>query len=106
MVELKDLLESGEVIVTFHLCNEYFSRNAITRQGSDDVSGALEMTLHRILDAGGTEEDVYRIMGAKIPTEEELTELEEYDEFVQIDLGYVLPGLIDFWEEEIGKERK
>ena len=80
--------------------NEYWSRNCITEKGSTDCSGALEMTLHRILEAGGTENDVYRIMGAKIPTDEELKDLEEFDEFVWIDLGYVLPGLIDMWEEK------
>lgn len=97
MIQLEDLLEEDEKIITFHLHNEYFSRNCIARIGSDDVSGALENTLHRILDAGGTEEDVCRIMGAKIPTDEELKELEEYDEFSWIDLGYVLPALIDMW---------
>lgn len=99
MIELKDLLEKDETIVTFHLCNEYWSRNAITVKGNDDISSALEMTLHRILEAGGTEDDVKRIMGAEIPTEDELKELEEFDEFNWIDLGYVLPGLIDLWEE-------
>lgn len=99
MIELKDLLEENEALVTFHLCNEYWARNAITVKGSDDISGALEMTLHRILEAGGTENDVKRIMGAEIPTEDELKELEEFDEFSWIDLGYVLPGLIDLWEE-------
>ena len=74
MIELKDLLEENETIVTFHLCNEYWSRNTITVKGSDDISGALEMTLHRILEAGGTEDDVKRIMGAEIPTEDELKE--------------------------------
>ena len=100
MLQLEELLEEGEVIVEYCLHNEYWSRNCITRKGSTDIGGALEMTLHRILDAGGTEKDVYRIMGAKIPTEEELKELEEFDEFVCIDLGYVLPGLINFWKEE------
>lgn len=75
MIELKDLLEENETIVTFHLCNEYWSRNVITVKGSDDISGSLEMTLHRILEAGGTEDDVKRIMGAEIPTEDELKEL-------------------------------
>ena len=55
MIELKDLLEEGEVIVEYHLNNEYWSRNCITEKGSTDCSGALEMTLHRILEAGGTE---------------------------------------------------
>lgn len=99
MIELKGLLENGEVIVRYHLCNEYWSRNAITVKGGDDIAGALEMTLHRILEAGGTPEDVYRIMGATIPTEEEWKDLEEYDEYVSIDLGYVIPSLIDLWEE-------
>lgn len=70
------------------------------KKGSADISGALEMTLHRILEAGGSENDVQAIMGAKIPTKEELKELEEYNGFSWIDLGYVLPGLIDFWEEK------
>lgn len=99
MMELKDLLQDGETLVNYHLHNEYFYRNAIIAKGSSDISGALEDTLHRILEAGGTEDDVYRIMGAEIPTEEERNELEEYDEYTEIDLGYVLPGLIDIWEE-------
>ena len=99
MIELKDLLEEGEVIVEYHLHNEYWSRNCITEKGSADISSALEMTLHRILESGGTEEDVKRIMGAEVPSEEELKELEISNEFIWIDLGYVLPGLIDIWEE-------
>ena len=99
MIELKDLLEEEEVIIEYHLHNEYWSRNCIAEKGNTDCSGALEMTLHRILEAGGTEDDVKRIMGAEIPTEDELRELEEFDEFSWIDLGYVLPGLIDLWEE-------
>lgn len=54
MIELKDLLQDGEVLVQYHLCNEYWSRNAITVKGNDDIGSALEMTLHRILEAGGT----------------------------------------------------
>ena len=30
----------------------------------------------------------------------ELKELEEYDEFIHLDLGYVIPSLIDMWEEK------
>ena len=99
MIELRDLLEEDEVIVEFHMCHEYWTRNAIIQKGSTDISGALEMTLHRILENGGTEDDVKQIIGAEIPTETELKELEEFDEFIWIDLGYVLPGLIDLWEE-------
>lgn len=104
MIELKDLLQDSEVIIDYHITTDgWYSRNAIITKGSDDISSALEDTLHRILEAGGTENDVYRIMGAEIPTESELEELEEFDEFFWIDLGYVIPGLIDYWKEsEVG----
>lgn len=100
MFRLIDLLKDGETIAKFGLTGEYCQREAITEIGSDDITTALEMTLHRILDVGGTEKDVNRIMGAYIPTEEEVAELEEYNEFIWLDLGYVLPGLIDYWEEK------
>lgn len=43
MIELKDLLEENETLVTFHLCNEYWSRNAITVKGSDDICTNVEI---------------------------------------------------------------
>ena len=106
MINLKDLLPDEEVIAEFHLHNEYILRNCITRRGNTDISAALEMTLHRILEAGGTEDDVKIIMGAEIPTENELNELEEFNEFSHIDLGYVLPGMIDLWEEKTESSEK
>ena len=33
-------------------------------------------------------------MGAIIPSESEMKELEEFNEYISIDLGYVIPGLI------------
>ena len=77
----------------------YISRssyNCIIEEGSDDISGALEDTLHRIIESGN-EDNLYSIMGAFIPTEEEMQELEEFDEYISIDLGYVLGGLITVW---------
>lgn len=99
MIELEDLLQDGEVIAEYHLHNEYVIRNAITKKGNTNISGTLEDTLHRIIEADGMGDDVYRIMGAKVPTEKEWKELKEFDEYTEIDLGYVLPGLIDMWEE-------
>ena len=98
-INLLDLLEEGEVLVEYHLTNEYVTRNAISTAGTTDLYGALENTLHIILDNGGCEDDVYYIMGAKIPTEDEMKELEEFEEYTSLDLGYVLPGLIDSWKE-------
>lgn len=97
MINLSELVQEGEIIATYNLHNEYVTRNALIPEGSTDISEALEMTLHRILDAGGTEDDVYYIMGAIIPDEIRRAELEEFGEFSKIDLGYVLPGLIMSW---------
>lgn len=99
MLELKNLLREDEVIAQYHLHNEYVTRNCIVTKGSTDISGALEDTLHRLVEVGAVGIDVYKIMGAYVPSEEELKELEEFNEFIHIDLGYVLPGLIDMWEE-------
>ena len=63
-------------------------------------NGYTSEAMKKVLEYAFAENDVYRIMGAKIPTDEELKDLEEFDEFVWIDLGYVLPGLIDMWEEK------
>lgn len=99
MVDLKDLLEKDERIVNYHITIDgWYSRSAIITKGSD-IASALEDTLHRILEVGGTEDDVYRIMGAVIPTEEKLREIVSCNEFIWIDLGYAIPGLIDYWQE-------
>nr|DAO66686.1 MAG TPA: steroid receptor coactivator [Caudoviricetes sp.] len=98
MLELIDLIENDERIVTYHLMNEYVTRNAIITQGSDDILGALELTLHRLIDNGATPDDIFRIMGAYVATETELQELMEYDEYIDIDLCYILPSLIDMWK--------
>lgn len=96
MLELKKLLSEDEAIIRYHLCNECIWRYCIATKGSDDIALALEDTLHRLIDAGL---DVYSIMGAYVASNDELKELEEFNEFIYIDLGYILPNLIDLWEE-------
>lgn len=50
----------------------------------EDVSGAIENTLHELLDSGATPEDVYRIMG--LVKESELSpETKEADNYLPID---------------------
>ena len=96
---LKELLQDGEVIATYGLTGSYSSYNCIIEEGSDDISGALEDTLHRIIESGN-EDELYSIMGAFIPTEEEMDELEEFNEYISIDLSYILGGLITVWNTE------
>ena len=93
---LKELLQDGEIIATYSLSGSYSSYNCIISEDSNDISGALEDTLHRIIESKN-EDNLYYIMGAFIPSDEEMQELEEFDEYVSIDLGYVLGGLITVW---------
>lgn len=58
----------GEKIEEFaSTADAYNKYHCIVQEKNDDIDAALEDTLGRILDAGGTEEDVYRILGAEIP---------------------------------------
>lgn len=99
-MNISDLINEGEHLVKFHLINEYVVRYAIEEDESDDILASLELTLHRILESGGTTETVMEMLGAIIPTDQDRKELEEFNEYVPLDLGYVLPGLIDFWESK------
>ena len=47
-----------------------------------------------MVDAGFTDEEIRSNSGMYIPTSDELLELEEFDEFTNIDLDYILGGLI------------
>ena len=63
----------------------------------EDVSGAIENTLHELLDSGATPEDVYRIMG--LVKESELSpETKEAGSYLPIDLGYCIDGNIVSYE--------
>lgn len=63
----------------------------------EDVSGAIENTLHELLDSGATPEDVYRIMG--LVQESELSpETKEAGSYLSIDLGYCIDGNIVSYE--------
>lgn len=102
-IKLGDLLEADEGIAVYATTSSYIPYHCICSKGSTDVSGMLEETLHRILDAGGTADDVYAIMGAEIPSSGRMEELTEFEEYVLIDLGYVIPGLITSFKEEINE---
>lgn len=56
-----------------------------------DVQGAIEGTLHAILDNGGTREDVERIMGL-VQREALDPDTVGLDEYTDIDLGYCIDG--------------
>ena len=72
------ILYDDDVIFHYGIDGMHFKTfSCIGTKGKDDVAGFLEETLHRILDAGGSQEDVARIMGLYILNEEERKECEE-----------------------------
>lgn len=88
---LESIKAENDKIYMFGIHNEY--RPFYFIGNDNDISSSLEYTLHELID-NDYEEYVYQIMGAYIPDEDEITELEEYDEYTNIDLGYVIGGLI------------
>ena len=96
MKTLQFIKKENESTLTMTLTGDYCQYNLLMDNEihSEDVSQILEYTLHRMVDAGFSPEEIRYNSGMFVPTPEELQELEEYDEFTNIDLGYVLGGLI------------
>lgn len=56
-----------------------------------DVQGAIEQTMHDLLDYGATAEDLWKIMG--LTQEEELdSDYRDAEEYIYVDLGYCIEG--------------
>lgn len=96
MKTLQDIKKENEAIVTITTTGDYNSHQLIMDEDihSDDISQIMEYTLHRMIEEKFSNEEIYSNSGMYIPTPEELEELEEYDEFSHVDLGYILGGLI------------
>lgn len=94
----------GRAFILMHTTSDNYNYQVISVDAdykeSDDVGGLLEEAFHFIID-GAEEEDrdqvLYRIMTA-MPIEELDESYTETDEYVNLDLGYIIPGLIDMWE--------
>ena len=97
MNTLQFIKVAHETVLTITLTGDYCQYNLLMDDeihSLEDISQILEYTLRRMVDANFSQEEVRYNSGMYIPTPEELQELEEYDEFTHIDLGYVLVGLI------------
>ena len=92
-------MEDEEMLVRFNTTSSYCNYYFIARDkdiSSIDIAGAIEDTLHRIIEASNeedAEDNIAWILGAV--NEETLTAEEvEESEYVYIDLGYIIDGLI------------
>ena len=69
----------------------YHKYHCIIPLGSRDVNGALEETLHCLIENGASDEDIYNIMGAEQVDLSQVKE-EELEDYISIDLGYYICG--------------
>jgi len=85
-------------IYSFFICTNGTFGNSLEDNkhalGMGDISADIENTLHLLLDAKKTPEEIYLILGAFIPTDEQWEDMEEFQEYYNIDLDYCIDGLI------------
>ena len=106
MKTLQKIKKENEKIATFTTTESYNSYNAlydtdlVSNLERADFGAILEYTLHRMKEEGFTDDDINYNSNMYIPTTEEWADLEEYKEYHDIDLGYIVGGLITHIEFE------
>lgn len=92
---------SDTTIARYTIDGDYFPRYCIADVADDadtmDIQGAIEETMHAILDYGGTPDDLRTAMGL-VPEEEIDPDIIESGEYAPIDLGYCLDGQLTAFE--------
>lgn len=92
---------SDTTIARYTIVGDYFPRYCIADVADDadsmDIQGAIEETMHTILDYGGTPEDLRTAMGL-VPEAEIDPDIIESGEYAPIDLGYCLDGQLTGFE--------
>lgn len=88
-------------IARYTIDGDYFPRYCIADVADDadtmDIQGAIEETMHAILDYGGTPDDLRTAMGL-VPEAEIDPDIIESGEYAPIDLGYCLDGQLTGFE--------
>lgn len=88
-------------IARYSIDGDYSPRYCIADVSDDvdtmDIQGAIEETMHAILDNGGTPDDL-RIAMSLVPESEIDPDIIESGEYVPIDLGYCLDGQLMSFE--------
>ena len=85
---LDDLIGEDETIECYAISSDYYRYNyCIAMEGRDDLGSEIEDTLHRLIDAGADEECICQWLGLR-----KHDDLDDKEEFIDIDLDYVLPG--------------
>lgn len=89
-------------VFMFSITGDYYPSFCLAPATDDpetmDVPGAIEQTLHDLLDYGGTNKDVRSILGL-VPREELDEETLASDEYAEIDLGWCIDGQLLTFEK-------
>ena len=107
MKTLKEIKMENEAIVIFGCTQDYYNgyqllcdTDLVTDLKKADIGGIIEYTLHRMIESGFSSEDINYNSNMYTPSDEEWADLEEYEEYTHVDLGYILGGLITYIEFE------
>nr|WP_303181871.1 hypothetical protein [Lachnoclostridium phocaeense] len=110
-IHLIDILEEKEIVVDYTISSSYSVYHCIMPRNGTDLGSALKDTLSRILDMDGDEKDVQRIMGAIAPeipknAGEDWLKEQYPDGYLDLDLGYLIPGCILTMSKRVNDEAR
>lgn len=101
MKRLSDIKQDNERIIKFATTqdcyNSYellYDADLISDISRADIGDIIEYTLHRMKEEEFTDIEIKYNSNMYIPTDDEWLDLEEFEEFIHVDLGYILGGLI------------
>ena len=74
MKKLQEIKKKNEAIITITITGDYCNYNLIMDEDihSDDIGEIMEYTLHRMIESGFSNEEIYSSSGMYIPTPEQL----------------------------------
>lgn len=95
---ISKLLSDGEQINKFIMSSDYYREHFyISTPEQTDILSAIEDTLHRMIEAGWSDDDIAFVLDAHKDVFEDTEDTEDTDETITpIDLGYSLIGEVIF----------
>lgn len=95
---ISKLLSDGEQINKFIMSSDYYREHFyISTPEQTDILSAIEDTLHRMIEAGWSDDDIASVLDAHKDVFEDTEDTEDTDETITpIDLGYSLIGEVIF----------
>lgn len=95
---ISKLLSDGEQINKFIMSSDYYREHFyISTPEQTDILSAIEDTLHRMIEAGWSDDDIASVLDAHKDVFEDTEYTEDTDETITpIDLGYSLIGEVIF----------